>query len=67
MIRYIITMTPSKQIGIEKRAPGKKMSYIAKSTSPITIENAMQAEARKMAALGTKFQIENRTNVFLEV
>ena len=66
MTRYIIKKAPSNKLCVEKRS-GKFMSYLITSNSPLSIENAMKAEAERMTRLGLSFQVENRTNLFMDI
>lgn len=65
MTRYIIRKA-SNCIVIEKRNT-KGMSVICKTSLPSYAENVMIQEANRMNCLGLKFQVKNRTNIFMNV
>ena len=65
MTKYIIKKA-SNQLVIEKRNT-QGMKVIFKSAIPVMVEKAIAVEATKMNKLGLKFQVENRTNIFMNV
>lgn len=65
MTKYIIKKA-SNQLVIEKRNT-QGMKVIFKSALPVMVEKAIAVEATKMNKLGLKFQVENRTNIFMNV
>lgn len=65
MTKYIIKKA-SNQLVIEKRNT-QGMKVIFKSALPVMVEKAIAIEATKMNKLGLKFQVENRTNIFMNV
>ena len=65
MTKYIIKKA-SNQLVIEKRNT-QGMKVIFKSAIPVMVEKAITVEATKMNKLGLKFQVENRTNIFMTV
>lgn len=65
MTRYIIRKV-SGHIVIEKRN-SKGLTVICKTSLPACAEKAMAQEANKMSKLGLKFQVENRSGLFLNV
>lgn len=65
MTRYIVKKT-NKSIVVEKRnSDGVKV--ICKTQMPFVAESVIAKEANKMSRLGIKFQIENRTNIHMDV
>lgn len=65
MTKYIIKKA-SNQLVIEKRNT-QGMKVIFKSAIPVMVEKAITVEATKMNKLGLKFQVENRTNILMNV
>lgn len=65
MTRYIIKKAASS-IVIEKRN-SKGMTVICKTALPTVAEATMAKEAAKLVKLGIKFQVENRSGLFLAV
>ena len=65
MTKYIIKKA-SNQLVIEKRNT-QGMKVIFKSAFPVMVEKAIAVEATKMNKLGLKFQVENRTNIHMDI
>lgn len=65
MTRYIIRKA-SNRIIIEKRT-SKGMVAICNTSLPSVAEATLAEEAARMNRLGLKFQVENRTNIHLNV
>ena len=65
MTRYIIRKT-SNRIIIEKRTT-KGMVAICNTSLPAYAENVMAEETTRMIRLGLSFQVENRTNIHMDV
>lgn len=65
MTRYIVKKVSNKLV-VEKRN-SKGMEIICKTVLPGHVESVIAAEAARMTRLGLKFQVENRTNIRMDI
>lgn len=65
MTRYIIKNVSNKLVVEKRNAQGMKV--ICKTVLPSQVESVIAAEATRMTRLGLKFQVENRTNIHMDV
>lgn len=65
MTCYIVKKVSNKLV-VEKRSVfGKKT--ICKTVLPSHVESVIAAEAARLTRLGIKFQVENRTNIYMDI
>lgn len=65
MIKYIISKKANKLV-IEERG-SKGMKIICETVLPYIVEITIAKEAARMNKIGIKYQIENRTNIFMDI
>lgn len=65
MIKYIISKKANKFV-VEERG-SKGMKIICETVLPYIVEITIAKEATRMNKIGIKYQVENRTNIFMDV
>ena len=65
MIKYIISKKANKLV-VEERG-SKGMKIICETVLPHIVEITIAEEATRMNKIGIKYQVENRTNIFMDI